>query len=134
MRCHKLWWHYAWSQDRAELPSGELGIGKNHLSRCVPLIGLTPWPTSGPPEVPEKAGLWGRGLSKAQLGLALTGEGRKSLLEKLGPNCIALGLPLACLTTCRSEFQKLLGAWDNLGGGFSCSATFSTAGCGSERQ
>lgn len=46
MRYHKLWWHYTQSQDGAQLPAGELGVGKSHLSRHVPLAGLTPWAAS----------------------------------------------------------------------------------------
>lgn len=117
MRYHKLWWHYTQSQDGAQLPAGELGVGKSHLSRHVPLTGLTPWAASDAlaPQVPERTGVWGRGpsqgLATGQKGLALSGEGRKSL-PNAGQSLLCSGtLPglTYCLRARVLEALRILG-------------------------
>lgn len=133
MRYHKLWWHYTQSQDGAQLPAGELGVGKSLLSRHVPLTGLTPWAASDAlaPQVPERTALWGRGpsqgLATGRKGLALSGGGKEEP-PKRGPKSALLWDSTwpDLLTACGPEFWKLLGAWARLGGGLS-SATLSTA-------
>lgn len=74
-----------------------LGVGKSHFPRSVQLLGLTPWPASGPTEVPEKAGLRGRGLSEGlrhqPAGAGTDGRGEEvPLLETWAKLCAALGL------------------------------------------
>ena len=109
-RCHKLCWHYTRSRDMAEPPGGELGAGKSHCSRQVPLKCLTPWPVSGPPEVPEKAGPRGRGMSE---GSGTAGGEGKSLPEKHRGQT-----PWSSIrASSRPEFWKLIGPWDKPGRG-----------------
>lgn len=52
-----------------------------------------------PALIPHKAGLWGRGMSEPQLsGVGTTCGGKEEPPgEILGPNCVALWLPMACI-------------------------------------
>lgn len=100
MRCDKLRWHYTESCDRAELPDGELGVGKSHLLRHGSFLHLTPWPASLPSVVPEKVA-YGAAESKGS-GTDGVGEG-KSLSEKHLGQTLALGLHLAWLKSSRSS-------------------------------
>lgn len=50
---NKLWWQGTQSQDRAQRPAGELGVGKSHRSRHVPLMGLNARAASDTPSPPR---------------------------------------------------------------------------------
>lgn len=113
---------------QAELPGGELGVGKSRLPRSVLLRGLTPWPALGPPGFLRRqacgaGAVWGLGAQPA--GAGIDGRGKEEPpLGTWAKLCAALGLSPSSLSpppcrTCRMVIWKTWGAWDSLGRGLS---------------
>lgn len=129
MRYHKLWCATHSHMIGDSCGGGGQGAGCWEKPSVKALHGLpqTPSDPPGPQEArPVGQRAVGR-LSRQPPGAGTDGAGEKEPRKHSGQTLLCSGTHLARLTASRSEFWKLLGAWNRLGGGWS-SGTLSTAG------